>query len=44
MTTAYDVGIQAFLSKPFTASQLLQIISTVKKIEELEIGMGNWHY
>ncbi|MGF1933699.1 MAG: response regulator [Nostoc sp. ChiQUE02] len=28
---AYDMGIKAFLSKPYTASQLLQTISTVKK-------------
>ncbi|QKQ76184.1 response regulator [Nostoc sp. TCL240-02] len=32
VNTAYDMGIKAFLSKPYTASQLLQIISTVKKI------------
>ncbi|MFN6537418.1 MAG: response regulator [Nostoc sp. EkiNYC01] len=28
---AYDIGIKAFLSKPYTANQLLQTISTVKK-------------
>jgi two-component system, cell cycle sensor histidine kinase and response regulator CckA len=28
---AYDMGIKAFLSKPYTASQLLQTISTVKR-------------
>ncbi|MEA5513404.1 ATP-binding protein, partial [Nodularia sp. UHCC 0506] len=27
---AYDAGIKAFLAKPYTANQLLQIISTVK--------------
>ncbi len=32
VNTAYDMGIKAFLSKPYTASQLLQIISTVQKI------------
>ncbi len=31
VNTAYDMGIKAFLSKPYTASQLLQTISTVKK-------------
>ncbi|WP_375507135.1 response regulator [uncultured Nostoc sp.] len=30
VNTAYDMGIKAFLSKPYTASQLLQTISTVK--------------
>jgi len=28
---AYDMGIKAFLPKPYTANQLLQTISTVKK-------------
>ncbi|RCJ16796.1 hybrid sensor histidine kinase/response regulator [Nostoc sp. ATCC 43529] len=28
---AYDIGIKAFLPKPYTANQLLQTISTVKK-------------
>ncbi|MDZ8186790.1 MAG: response regulator [Nostoc sp. ChiSLP02] len=28
---AYGIGIKAFLSKPYTANQLLQTISTVKK-------------
>ncbi|MDF5709439.1 MAG: response regulator [Nostoc sp. S4] len=28
---AYDIGIKAFLSKPYTANQLLQTISTVKR-------------
>ncbi|MBD6619687.1 response regulator [Komarekiella sp. 'clone 1'] len=28
---AYDMGIKAFLSKPYTASQLLQTISTLKR-------------
>lgn len=31
VNTAYDMGIKAFLSKPYTASQLLETISTVKK-------------
>ncbi|MHC0066221.1 response regulator [Nostoc sp. UIC 10890] len=31
VNTAYDMGIKAFLCKPYTASQLLQTISTVKK-------------
>jgi two-component system, cell cycle sensor histidine kinase and response regulator CckA len=31
VNTAYDMGIKAFLSKPYTASQLLQTISTVKR-------------
>lgn len=30
INVAYELGIKAFLSKPFTASQLLQTISTVK--------------
>ncbi|MDZ8227674.1 MULTISPECIES: response regulator [unclassified Nostoc] len=30
VNTAYDMGIKAFLYKPYTASQLLQTISTVK--------------
>ncbi|MCC5606176.1 response regulator [Nostoc sp. CHAB 5834] len=30
VNTAYGMGIKAFLSKPYTASQLLQTISTVK--------------
>ncbi len=32
VNTAYDMGIKAFLSKPYTASQLLQTISTVKSL------------
>jgi len=28
---AYDMGVKAFLSKPYTASELLQTISTVKR-------------
>ncbi|WP_193197070.1 response regulator [Nostoc sp. MG11] len=31
VNVAYDMGIKAFLSKPYTASQLLQTISTVKR-------------
>lgn len=30
VNAAYDMGIKAFLSKPFTANQLLQTINTVK--------------
>ncbi|BCL38569.1 response regulator [Nostoc sp. MS1] len=30
VNTAYNMGIQAFLPKPYTASQLLEIIRTVK--------------
>jgi two-component system cell cycle sensor histidine kinase/response regulator CckA len=30
INVAYELGIKAFLSKPFTANQLLQTISTVK--------------
>ncbi|YAF95674.1 MAG: response regulator [Nodularia sp. CChRGM 3473] len=33
VNAAYDVGIKAFLSKPYTANQLLQTISTVKDKE-----------
>ncbi|MBE9005417.1 response regulator [Fortiea sp. LEGE XX443] len=29
---AYDIGIQAFLSKPYTANQLLEAISVIKNI------------
>ena len=29
VNAAYDIGIKAFLSKPYTANQLLQTISTV---------------
>ncbi|MBW4615961.1 MAG: response regulator [Desmonostoc vinosum HA7617-LM4] len=31
VNTAYDIGIKAFLCKPYTANQLLQTISAVKK-------------
>jgi len=31
MSAAYDLGIKAFLSKPYTAKQLLETINTVKK-------------
>ncbi|MBW4557696.1 MAG: response regulator [Trichormus sp. ATA11-4-KO1] len=33
VNAAYDIGIKAFLSKPYTANQLLQTISTVKSKE-----------
>ncbi|HLO84401.1 MAG TPA: response regulator, partial [Nostocaceae cyanobacterium] len=30
INAAYDMGVKAFLCKPYTANQLLQTISTVK--------------